>query len=822
MTKKKMKQINIKVFQSILLCMVCISAKAQLTTMTIDNQTPGWLSSKINYGDQQTIENLKVTGYINNEDLKFISTLATRYSLHGRLDLEDVNIVGDTPDQDNYLINSSDIFGGESSDTIKLHYFSYPKTLKGSIDSRGKYNNGGLNRLNTDTLFINTTSGFTMALGAKIKHLVIGDNITVLEYPSFSDAKGIFETVSFPSTLKEFREKYNTYSRSLISIGIQNGKNLKEFPSLERLLAKINVNEMPDSVYLPQIKVLSLNQYYKYHSDAMFKAGMHIFIGEKIDTITEMLHAEGINLHFSSPTPPVMEGSYTYHQTLGNRSWFKLFVPKGSANAYRACFENGGTNVTIIEEDVSVKSLTLDKHVFSLKVGESEILKVDILPDNASNKTINWSSDNTDVAVVNYNGRITAKKAGKAIITAASVSNPEVKDVCEVTVIQPVLGINIVEPSIKLVQMKETKQLTAIINPDDATDKTVIWSSMDENIATVNENGIVSAKLKGNTTIVATSASNPEITDICEVIVIKPVESITLDKTSILFTSPGESTHIQATVLPEDASDKNVRWYSSNSSVCTISEKGMVVAVGAGSSVITATTIDGGFVATCMVTVLQPVTSVKLNKHTLSIRVGTYEELGVTISPDDASDKSVIWSSSDSSVAEVSESGVVTARKAGNSTISVVSVSNSEVKDICSVNVLQPVNSVSISDAMFSFDGIGGVKQLTATVLPQDASDKSVRWDSSNESVCTVSKSGIVVAVGVGTSVVTVTTVDGGFVAVCIVTVKETDGIVSIDIDSLNGNERIYDAQGKRIANLQRGINIIRMNDGSIRKVVVK
>lgn len=127
-----------------------------------------------------------------------------------------------------------------------------------------------------------------------------------------------------------------------------------------------------------------------------------------------------------------------------------------------------------------------------------------------------------------------------------------------------------------------------------------------------------------------------------------------------------------------------------------------------------------------------------------------------------------------------------------------------------------------MDEESITFEGIGKTTQLTATVFPDDASDKALRWSSSNTSVCTVSDGGFIVAVGIGVSVVTATTVDGGFVAVCIVTVKETDGIVSIDIDSLNGNEHIYDAQGKRIAHLQRGVNIIRMNDGTIRKVVVK
>ena len=83
------------IFISFLFLFVALCMKAQQTSMTIDNQTPGWLSSKINYGDQQTVENLEITSYINAEDLKFLGTLITNHSLSKRLDLSNVEIVPD-------------------------------------------------------------------------------------------------------------------------------------------------------------------------------------------------------------------------------------------------------------------------------------------------------------------------------------------------------------------------------------------------------------------------------------------------------------------------------------------------------------------------------------------------------------------------------------------------------------------------------------------------------------------------------------------------------------------------------------------------------
>ena len=138
------------------------------------------------------------------------------------------------------------------------------------------------------------------------------------------------------------------------------------------------------------------------------------------------------------------------------------------------------------------------------------------------------------------------------------------------------------------------------------------------------------------------------------------------------------------------------------------------------------------------------------------------------------------------------------------------------------MTVLQPVTGIEIDKKSITFTSTGESCQLSATVKPDDASDKTVRWFSSNTAVCTVSKSGVVIATGAGNAIVTATSVDGGFVAVCIVTVNESSGILDIEIDKLTGNEQIYDAQGKKQNSIKKGLNIIRMGDGTTRKVVVK
>ena len=152
--------------------------------------------------------------------------------------------------------------------------------------------------------------------------------------------------------------------------------------------------------------------------------------------------------------------------------------------------------------------------------------------------------------------------------------------------------------------------------------------------------------------------------------------------------------------------------------------------------------------------------------------------------------------SSNKTIADVNESGLVTAKKAGVAIIKAVAVSNTEAEDSCIVTVLQPVTGIKLEETNVELGKIGEMRQLHAIVLPEDASDKGVKWFSTNTSICTVSSSGIVVAVGFGTAVITATTEDGGFVAVCIVNV--IDRLAMYD---LNGDGKVSTADIQIIIN---------------------
>ena len=414
-------------------------------------------------------------------------------------------------------------------------------------------------------------------------------------------------------------------------------------------------------------------------------------------------------------------------------------------------------SVKVSTRVVAVTSITLDKTSLSMKVGETETITATVNPDNASDKSVVWGSSDVSVATVS-DGTITAKKSGEAIISAKSGSCIAK---CKVTITVSTESITLDKTSLSLV-VGETAQLTATVKPDDATDKKVAWASSDESVAKVS-NGKVTAVKSGKATI--TAKCGDKIAE-CAVTVTVPTGSVTLDKTTLSL-AVGETEQLTATVKPDDATDKNVTWTSSDESVAKV-VNGKVTAVKSGKATITAKC--GGKTAECAVTVTVPTGSVTLDKTSLSLAVGETVQLTATVKPDDATDKNVAWTSSDESVATVAN-GMVTAVKAGNATVS-AQCGGKTAK--CIVTVIVPVTSVTLDKSSLTM-AVGETSVLTATIKPDNATDKTISWSSSDPSVVKVDN-GKLTALKVGTSVVSV--IAANFSASCSVMVNKPNHIL--------------------------------------------
>ena len=311
----------------------------------------------------------------------------------------------------------------------------------------------------------------------------------------------------------------------------------------------------------------------------------------------------------------------------------------------------------------------------------------------------------------------------------------------------------------------ETFSLVATVLPKDAEYDGVIWASSNASVANVNS-GAVSAVKEGTATITASAGGKSATCSVKVSSKIVAVTSITLDKTSLSM-QVGETEAITAIVSPDNAMDKTVEWGSSDVAVATVAD-GIITAKKSGEATITAK--SGSCIAECKVTITVSAESVTLDKTSLSLAIGESATLTATVKPDDATDKTVAWSSSDESVAKV-DNGKVTAVKSGKATVTAkCGVKTAE----CAVTVTVPVSSITLDKTTLSLV-IGESFTLTATVKPDDATDKTVTWSSSDESVARVDN-GKVTAVNAGQAKISAAV--GNITTSCNVVVYQSDNVI--------------------------------------------
>ena len=408
---------------------------------------------------------------------------------------------------------------------------------------------------------------------------------------------------------------------------------------------------------------------------------------------------------------------------------FSLCISLSLACGFAAC---GG------EEDtgIPVASVGFNKNVLELEVGETYKLNATVLPSNATDKTLIWSSSDSDVASVS-DGLITARKEGKAEITAKSGNK---QAVCTVTV-KPETDVTVPVTSVTLNQSVYTLAIGAsytlipTVLPANATDRQVKWSSSNEKTVTVSDRGVIQAIAEGTSTIKAEAGGKSATCAVTVEKTIVAVTEVTLDRTSLTL-KVNETFTLSATVAPENATDKAVKWTTSDSGVVRVSN-GTVTAVGEGTAKITAAA--GGKSARCTVTVekeeteIIPVNSVTLNRESLELGLNEAFTLSATVAPENATDKAVKWTTSDSGVVRVSNGTVtsvgegtakITAAAGGKSASCTVTVKNAEPEII-------PVDSVTLNRESLELK-IDETFTLTALIAPSDATETEIIWASDN------------------------------------------------------------------------------------------
>lgn len=328
-------------------------------------------------------------------------------------------------------------------------------------------------------------------------------------------------------------------------------------------------------------------------------------------------------------------------------------------------------------------------------VDESELLYAIDETDNVAEETVTWTSADdsivkvetaTDDDLTNWGAdpneiknrsafvKITGLKVGTTTVTASTETRKALQD-CTVTVTAPVpvTSVKLDQDELTCDSFEGLYYLNCTVYPDDATNTNVKWVSSDPDVVQVyssgDRRGQVVPQNPGIATITVSAQENPAVTYDCIVTVTatRPVESISLNHDAKTFTKAGETLQLTATIYPDSATNKTVTWKSSDKTVATVDESGLVTAVGNGTADITATTEDGNFKATCQVTVEIPELTLSLDKTELTL-TQTEEQQKLTATVSDTEEK-VTWLSSDPFVATVTRDGTVTAIANGTATI---------------------------------------------------------------------------------------------------------------------------------------------------------
>lgn len=406
---------------------------------------------------------------------------------------------------------------------------------------------------------------------------------------------------------------------------------------------------------------------------------------------------------------------------------------------------------------VPLTGISLDKTALELSKGQSsEALKVIYTPaDTTDDKTVTWSSADEKIATVK-NGVVTAKATGTTKITATVGTH---KAECTVTVNAKLTGIK-VTPDKVTVEKGQKANLNVTYLPADTTDeKAVTWKSENESVATVDENGVVTAVAGGKTKVIATAKANNKITAVCEVKVPIHTESIALNKTEITDLLKGKTEKLEVSFIPSNTEDsREVKWTSSAADIAAVDANGTVKALKEGTATITATTVDGKHTASCTVTVKEiHLTDVKLDemKNPSELFKGEKHQIKIGLNPIDTTDNVIYtFASSDEKVVSVDKNGMVTALKNGKATITItVKTTNTDFEKTLTYDITVeeiPLESIEIKGDVTSLEE-GKTTKLNVVFNPTNTTDdKTVVWSSSDTKVATVDANGVVKAVKAG------------------------------------------------------------------------
>lgn len=433
----------------------------------------------------------------------------------------------------------------------------------------------------------------------------------------------------------------------------------------------------------------------------------------------------------------------------------------------------------------SASKITITPSELSLFVDDVKTVKAVFEPSGVTSVDLRWISLDENIATVKAEAgstriaNVTGKKAGETLIMAVSTNNI-VLGTCKVTVTELIESITLSDTSVEVPLSQGSYTITATVQPSTASTKDIVWSSSNEKVATV-EGGKLKLLSAGETIIAASAPGTNATTKYCRVKVTESVTGLKL-ASSEKIVYMGETTTIGYTVLPTTAGNKKVTWSSTKPSVATVNAStGLITPVAVGETTIIARTVEGNFMGTCTIYVKEQAKGISIGLRDVVVHVGEEYKIPYTLNPASSTEVNITWTSTNTAVATVTDKGVVKGVAQG-STIIMAKLINGEIA-YCNVVVEEEVSGLQLN---YDKKTIYKDKSFTlkATVTPNGATNPNVTFESSNESVATVSSKGKVTGKKTGTAIITVTTKENGYKAFCVVTVKQNVTKIKLNYSS--------------------------------------
>lgn len=441
--------------------------------------------------------------------------------------------------------------------------------------------------------------------------------------------------------------------------------------------------------------------------------------------------------------------------------------------------------ITVAKAPISVTDFDVKPDTSNIIIGGKFTITPVFKPNDATNKNVEYQSLDEGVIKVNEKGEVTGVGAGDAIIQCQAEDGGFIAT-CFVHVDNAIEFS--LSPSTKSIVVGRTFKLKKVTNPADAK-KAATWSTSNSSIATVDSNGKVTAKRLGTCTITCKLTKYNQRAK-CKVKVEKLKSSVGIEKKNIRI-GVGQTYRLKNTIKTNDTSKPKLNWKTNNKRIATVNGKGKIKGKRVGKTKIIATTNDGVKArAVCKVRVIRRVSKFSINKDYVEIYEGRTKKLKTKLKPANATIKKIKWTSGDSNIVRVRQSGKIRAVSEGNTYVTATTTDGSKKKARCYVKVLKsvPATSIVVAQSKLTLQR-GDSTGLTYKVLPNGTTDK-LKFASDNKRVVTVNKDGRITAVGTGDATITILASSG---------VSSTVNINVVALNKSSVTMRQYDTETLRV-----------------------